>query len=297
MPFTTVPIRLTRGTALTPCCSAIEHLPDSIPPGGCTKLAVVFKPGYQTGLKRVQFTVDTDSKDRPVRPLALMARLLPVWEVIPIGSHPQTYPLGAGGTRSFRVSCRREGNEGFECPETIHSTNLIEAAFTGPAEYVPNPGAARSSPDDIAEATRPFVVRIPAGSRAGLQRSEIQFRWPDGQMRKHVIEWDVVPRIRAVPAGVVVKRSAGAVARTVILTSDRRPFRVMNVRGAILGDDLKIPPGLGLRHELRIPIDPGKLAGDPGSFGDDISIATDHPDQPIVAVSVLILGGGEETGQ
>ena len=56
-------VRLLALRSYTPCCSAVESLPELILPRGEAKVAVLFKPGHQSGLKAVRFTVETDSSE------------------------------------------------------------------------------------------------------------------------------------------------------------------------------------------------------------------------------------------
>lgn len=58
-------IRLLKGEALTPCCSAITRLPESIPPGGDVKVPVVLEAGGQTGVQTLVFVLSTDDPRQP----------------------------------------------------------------------------------------------------------------------------------------------------------------------------------------------------------------------------------------
>ena len=42
------PIRLLKGEALTPCCSSIGPIPESIPPEGTARIPAVWKAGLQS---------------------------------------------------------------------------------------------------------------------------------------------------------------------------------------------------------------------------------------------------------
>ena len=64
-----------------------------------------------------------------------------------------------------------------------------------------------------------------------------------------------------------------------------RPFRVTNVRSPLLDGPLK-PAGVRQKnHCISVSIDPAKAGG---SGASDVTILTDHPDQPRVVLSVLV---------
>ena len=119
-------------------------------------------------------------------------------------------------------------------------------------------------------------MKFPAEPKTGARRGEVVFRRPDGRARTHVFEWDVTPRIKATPSGLVARAFEGPVAPWVVLASDGRPFRVLKVSGALLGQGFQAPTGSMLRHSIQLPIDPSKRSGN--ASASDISISTDHPD-------------------
>ena len=92
------PIRLANPELLTPCCSAVEFAPDLIPPHGSVPLRIVFKPGYQSGLKRVGFIIPTDSSTIPRFDLRVSATLFGEVEIQLIEGLKAPLVSGQNGT-------------------------------------------------------------------------------------------------------------------------------------------------------------------------------------------------------
>jgi hypothetical protein len=278
------PIRLLKAMVYTPCCSAVEELPRTIPSGGEVKVPVILKPGYQSGRKRVEFAIATDAEDRPVWRLALDARLFSEWEVDPVGESGLKIPVGQAGTRTFRIVCRRKGDEGRRSPESIEAREPLQASFDGPA-------AEQEQPDGLVEATRDVEVSIPATEETGLRQGEILFRWSDDHRERHIVTWEVTPHIRATPSGLMIKPAGGPTTQMVSVASDDRPFRILKVVGPLLADGIETSTDPGRSHRLRLSINPAKAITGGAS---DIYISTDHPGQPTVTLSVLVMPA--ETG-
>ena len=119
----------------------------------------------------------------------------------------------------------------------------------------------------------------------GVHRGQVTLDWANGKTWNREIEWRVVPRITASPSGLTL-RPGTSESVVVVLRSNDRPFRILGIEGPILADQFSLPEGSSKTQALKIAIDPSKAAK-PGSF--NLRIATDHPDQPEVVVSVLIL--------
>ena len=162
------PLRLIGAAALTPCCSSIGPLPGSIPPTGEVKVPVSFKPGYRSGLKAVLFTVQTDEKERPVRTLALQARLVSAFEMQPLEGSTTSVALGQSGRQTFLLTARRKGNQGRSLPEKLSVSSPLEVAFRGKA-------ATKSDADGLVEASREMIVTIPAEKQAGSRGGGVTF--------------------------------------------------------------------------------------------------------------------------
>ena len=281
------PVRLLRATAFTPCCSAVGPLPRSIPPGGTVKVPVVYRPGLQSGPRRVAFSVETDGLNRPAHWLALTARLFPEWAIIPSDENPRSFPLGSGGKFTFRIVCRARGGEGLTLPTTIEAAEPLQLAPPGATRVTEQEGG-------LDETDRTIEVLVPPGAAIGLNRGVLSFRWSDGRTSNHEVVWEVIPRLQAFPSVLVFKSTDVPTTASVRVVSDGRPFRILKVTGALLGDGLAIPAGSSRRHGLLLPIEPSRTTG--SAQGDDITITTDHPDQPVVTVGVSLFSPGRAKG-
>ena len=273
------PTRLLKAMSFTPCCSAVEPLPKSILPHGEAKVAVLFKPGHQSGLKAVRFTVQTDSGEQPVRTLILRARLFSEWEIAPVGDPTTSLPAGKAGKQVWRITSRRKGSEGLRPPESVKVAKPLEANFVGPATE-------QEQPDGVVETTRDVGVTLPAIPKLGSQQAESAFLWPDGHQKTHLIHWEITPRVRMAPSSIVLEPSGKPTERSVTIASDDGPFRITKVAGTILAAPVAAPATAASRHHVKLRIDPARGASGGVS---SIVISTDHPRQSELTLSVLVL--------
>jgi hypothetical protein len=280
------PMRLIRATALTPCCSSLGQLPEAIPPKGAARISATFQPGYRSGPKVVVFLIETDSENQGQFGLALRAELVSAWEAERLQNQPAYIPVGQPGGITFRVIARRKGSSGRALPESISAAPPVTAAFSGQA-------ASRTGPDGTIEATREVVVSLPATSEPGLRRGELAFAWPDGRTERMPLGWEVRPRLRSTPSGLVFPRSDRPVERTIVVESDGLPFRVVGVGSPLLAVPVNLPDGRGTRHTIQIKLSVLNATRDRTT---DVVIATDHPDQPSINLSVLVLPDAEGRG-
>jgi hypothetical protein len=273
------PIRLLQATCFMPCCSAIESLPKFIPPHGDSKVSVVFKPGHQSGHKAVRFAVQTDSTDQPTRALALLARLFSAWEVGPIGEPVGTTRVGSSGTASWRAVCRRKESEGLSPPERLKIGEPFQARFIGPATE-------QTQPDGVVEAIRDVEIYVPATLKPGPQQVELAFLWPDGRRETQLIRWEVTPVVRISPSSIVIEQAGKPVERSVTITSDEKPFRIIQVGGGPLSGPVEPSPIADRIHHLTLRLDPARAVAGGVS---NVVIRTDHPLHSELTVRVLAL--------
>jgi hypothetical protein len=272
-------IRLLKAMSSTPCCSAVEPLPDSILPHAEARVAVLLKPGYQSGIRVVRFAVRTDSGEQPVRTLILRARLFSEWEIAPAGDPTMSLPVGKGGKQVWHITCRRKGSEGLRPPESVKVAKPLEANFVGPATE-------QEQPDGVVEATRDIEVTLPAIPKLGSQQAELAFLWPDGLEKTQLIRWEITPRVRMVPSSHVLEPSDKPIERSIMITSDDGPFRITKIAGTMLSAPVEVPAIAARRHDVKLRIDPARgVSG--GASG--ILIGTDRPYQPELSLSVLTL--------
>lgn len=152
------PLHLLQAETSTPCCSAIGPLSDVIPAHGVVKVAAIFKPGFQAGRRRVEFTIRTDRPDRPFLSLALLATLTSEFEVRHLDGSDASVPMGRTGRQLFAVVCRRIGDQGRGVPENLVASEPIIASFVGPIEETRHPHG-------LIEATRTVQAICPPRRR------------------------------------------------------------------------------------------------------------------------------------
>ncbi len=278
------PIRLARATALTPCCSAVERFtPGLVDPGESSDVGVSFKPGHQTGGKRIIFLVESDPK-LPALQLALSAELVGEWEMKWVAGSDAMLPANRPGLQRFQVVCRRLADQGRGAPAEVSAGSTL-----GQAEFV-GATVTRRLGGVIEETTREGRVTLPSSPVPGNHHGELSLRWPDGRVATVPVLWNVVLPITASPAGLVIDWHDGTPIRhAVVIRSSDRPFRVLGAIGPLATGSFVPPSGESKTHRLDLAIAPGMVAGVA-----DLRIATDHPDQSEVTVSVLNLSTNDK---
>ena len=277
-------IRLVRGTAFTSCCSAVGPLPDMIPPSGDVKIPVVLKAGFKSEPKRVEFAVETDDNESPPYSLALRARLLSEWEIEGGSESMPSLSLGQSGKHTLRLVARREGKTGRALPESLKATDGLTARFSGPA-------IESKQGNGLIESRRELEIGFPAAKKACLRQGNVVLRWADGKTEVANVQWSVRPHLTARPSGLVLKPSAKPVEQTVVIKSDGRPFRVTSVTSPALSKPPVPPRESSTSCQIPLALDLSRIKPD-GVV--DVVFATDDPDQPTVALSVMLLRGSEE---
>ena len=270
-------MRLMKPEALTPCCSSIGSVPESIPAGGSAEVAVKLRPGYQTGMKRVQFVIPTDRVDEPVITLSLSATLTPALEVDFDEPAATTFAVGKPGTLKGRVTCRRKGEQGFDAPSSVFIEPPAIARFVGTAEE-------RQLADGIRQSVQAVEIDFPPSREPGTRSADLRLTWgAQHHDDRRPIVWAVTPALRVTPPAIGLKRSeTDSVSREVVIRSTGTPFRVLKVEGKALAPGLRLPEDAATTHRLDLPLDRAALGIS------DLRIVTDHPDQPIAKLSVWI---------
>jgi hypothetical protein len=273
------PIRLIKGIALKPCCSSIEKLPSEVPAHGKVALTVAIRPGYQSGLMRVEFEITTDSDALPVIRLVNDLHLTSSFEVEKLDGADESLPIGVGGKQRFRISARRIGTEGGNMPHAITCSDGLIVAAAGPDET-------KATPDGLVESTREFDIQLPPRSKKGPQRAEIMFRWPDGRTKGYMLGWEVRQCLTLSPPGIVVKQGKQPLDAHLIIYSDQHPFKIKKITSPLLIGTVVTSSKAAARHEINLKIDQSAAQGKRIS---DILITTDHPNQGEIGLTVLIL--------
>lgn len=277
-------VRLTEAKAFVPCCSTVETFPAMIPPGEQATIQVVFRPGYQSGQKRLDFSIKTDLPGMPALIFAAFAQLTPEWEVQLVGEGLERVALNRPGRIVYRVTCRRRGEEGRKAPVGLRTSVGVSARFLAPPLGTKREGG-------FIEESREVAVDLRPTNEPGIRSDRIELLWHDGQKQTVPITWEVLPTLRVAPSGFTLSKSEGLVEKVVTIVSNRGEFRVLKVSGPGFVKSLVERDGPGMRHNLRLSLDPSQI--DQGQAS-DIRIRTDHSDQPEVTVSVLVLSEKEE---
>jgi hypothetical protein len=193
-------VRFLKATASTPCCSTIGPLPTGpIPPGGQARIATELKSaGNRSEDKRVWFTVQTDSHDKPIVTYVLRARFCPEWQVVPCGDQPSTLAVNQASQHVIRVVTRRVGGKGETLPERVEAESPLVARFIGQPHEV-------REPNNITSDFRDVEVTLAAASVPMTCRRAVVFHWPEGRKRSYDIAWRVASPL---PVGSAGKRNS-----------------------------------------------------------------------------------------
>ena len=276
------PTRILRASSSFPCCSSIGPLPGTIPPRGEVRIPVVVKTENKSGPLHIGFAVVTDSFAAPIRRLGIAVRLIPEWQIEDKQAATHTLSIGESGKRSYRITCRRMETGGFGLPDIVTVGGPIKVSLKGEAHETTISGG-------IIEATREVAIDLLPSSQTGRCQGEILFRWTNGLTRSQITTWEVTPRIKASPSGLVIKRSKEPERVAVVVTSEGCDIRILKVDGP-LAKALSLPTDPSRVHRLSFMVDSSKVKS--GGIS-DITINTDHPDQSSVAVTLLFSASAE----
>jgi hypothetical protein len=276
---TDAPIRLVNAMALKTCCSSIGPIPRMVPARGEVAVPVIWKIGHQSGRTRVQFVVATDRDDCRTIDLSLTADLHPAWEVSPLVDVPGKPSTATTTTQRFRVITRRLGAEGLPTPSVIDSAEPFRARFVGEATQ-------ETVPSGIVEATRNVEVSLAPNQGVGSYSGELQLKWADGTSKTYPVRREVSPHIRLSPSTLAVHSDDGSRTFQVVVSSDERPFRVLDVVGPALVKSVVPSPDPAVSHVLNFWLDPSRLDR---SGTSEIEVATDHPAQASLKLKVYLV--------
>ena len=152
------------------------------------------------------------------------------------------------------------------------------------------PGSTSDNESGMTQSSCEVQVMIPKTQKTGFHRASLLCRWPDGKVVKQPFAWEVIPHLEASPAGLVLGSREGPTKVSVRVASDGRPFRVRAVTGRLISGTVILPRESALAHTLNLTIDPSRSTGK--SSERDLLVVTDHPEQPTLTVSVLLLPNG-----
>ena len=274
-------ITFQHGDAVVPCCSSIGPLPAQVLPGETVEIPVQFRPGYDDAEKRLTFTVETEPSDASFG-LSLTARIRSSWKVIEREGDSRRVAIGDSGRRRYKIVCRSRGEDGLPLPESI--------AIASPLQVRTFDRTTASAADiaSMTESSCEVEVTIPAGFEVGTHHASLTCRWPGRKPLEQIVAWEVTPRIRATPSGLVLKPGDTHPEVKVRVESKTAPFRIVKITGPIVVESEKPSDENALIHSINLQIDRSLLSGGQ-SGGNDIVLHTDDPNQPETKISVLAL--------
>jgi len=119
----------------------------------------------------------------------------------------------------------------------------------------------------------------------GTHATDLVFQFSDSPPLTQTIRWEVTPVVRAKPPSLVIRPDSESEDPVVILACADQAFRVLGATGPHL--DLRRIGSSELRftHIVRFPVK--QFSTQPGVT--TIRFSTDHPAQPFVSVSLLVL--------
>jgi hypothetical protein len=275
-------VHLLRATATTPCCSGFVSLPRLISPNDKVRVAVWFKTNHDSGLKGVRFVLETDEGYGTTHVLVVRARLVPAWEVEPVGDSVTPLRLGKRGSQAFRLTARRKDGRGRSIPERLSASAPLAVAFNGEAT------SAIDAAGFIVE-TGMIEVSIPPVREPGPYRGQIVLHWSDGLAEAHPFDWEVQSDLKASPSAFILRAPSQPTEYRIVVTAAERPFRVLSVQSPLVAGPLQLSSRAGLRQELRLTLDPARA---PNQRTCEIEIRTDHPDEKTLRLSILVLREG-----
>jgi hypothetical protein len=275
-------IHILNETVAMPCCTSFGLHPNVIPQGGTVSIPTILKAGQRTDYRRVRFALDTDDPRYPKRAFWLMAKLITPCEIEQLSDDGTRLLLGQPAQQKYRIKCRQFNSEGLGLPDHIETSPPLSASFS-------DDPVTRREGDGITETLRELRINIPPATELGRAQGTIIFRWGNGHEEKQVIEWEVQPHIRASPTGTVLHTSSAPQLLKLVITSIDSPFRIMGISCPLLPSELRVSTDSKHSHRLEVPLITARL-GQPATA--DLEIKTDHPLQPKVTISILIIPSG-----
>jgi hypothetical protein len=279
------PLRITRSTSLTPCCSAVESIPDGpIPPGGDGFVIIRFKPEGQNGRKRLGFELMTDSQTLPIISLSLEALFFTEWELRVLPSSNTSLSVGRLGQQRWTVITRAVLDNSLDFPTSVNASAQIGVNFAGPETV-------QVLEAGIVEKSREVEFVLPSSSLPGERRETVTFDWDDGTRKSQALVWRVVSQLQVRPEGFVLSSNGQVIEKFLVIFSDEHKFRILRIEGRDLLECSEFSNVPSLIHILRLKIKP-RVDSELGPS--DILMVTDHPEDPTIQVTVLYVSQEED---
>ena len=283
------PVRILRAVNHKPCCGDVALKPTTLGPGEAETLEVFVRVGETLGPLGHFAAVETDHPGAEALEFVTTVTAHPRFRIEREGEAMPTLLPNEDARRTFVAFSYGTRDD----PPPPLDESAIESALAvewlGPAER-------RSLDGGVTEGSRSFSVLLTAAGVVGRRAEEIRLIEGGEIALRYPLRWEVIPAIRASPPGLVVSHAAGSTDRRVLLHSgDGRAFRIEGVESDLAGLDIQAESvGSKCAHIVEISIRPGPdNAGKAGR----VSIATDHPGQPLVEVAIYISGGTDDVSE
>lgn len=271
------PLRILAVSAQRPCCSSVLAAPRHLDPGAVGYVDVEYRGAGEPGLRRVEFSLRTDSQHHPTRRFALVVDLRPDFIFDDPGQLAVRLRLGEGASSRHRIQSRRIGQTGREAPTRVEATTGLKARFISPV-------LEQTTPEGWSISSRDVEVALLPQKECGLKSGTLRFLWDDGVVRQVPLHWEVVPRIRALPSAIILETGETAPSsRTVRLVSSGPPFQVLG-SGDHPGLSVSFDPqARQTAHTVTLQFEPSFVQAHGLT---DVVLKTDDPEQPGLRVSV-----------
>lgn len=263
--------------AYTQCCSSITVDQKILKAGEIATASVSFETGRRSGHQQLHFSVITDSKTRPREILTLEGELIQDWEVETPDGGVGTLPIGREAEKTLRVLCRRNKSQGRSVAYQIKAEGRLAISFQGPRTEIERGG--------IVESFQEIRVHIPPSKEIGQKRGQLLFQWEDQTTKSYAFGWEVTPLVKLAPSGFIID-SLEETQKTVVLTSTDTAVKILQISGNILVNQVQTDVTSKKIHVIKLTL---KANSDMKGAAHDIIILTNHPDQPIVKLSLLVL--------
>lgn len=184
----------------------------------------------------------------------------------------------------WRVTTRRSTDQLVATPVGLTAAPLS-------AHYIGEARTQLLSPQ-IIEITRDFEVLAQAAD-FGHQRGEVTITCADSSALSQAISWEYLPPLTVSPRGLTVSSSDSHMSKTITLSSSDRGFKILALSPSpnVIFKTTYSHASQRL-HQINLDFEPRRI--EPGSPC-SIRIKTDHPLQPDLVFSILILGDSQET--
>jgi hypothetical protein len=277
------PITITTVENLKPCCGTIELERSTVLPGAVTaaRVRISLGDGTKPDVDHAA-VIQTDPAGFGPILLRTQARVLPRIQVLeePSAFTDHAVPsTAAPRVCTFRVVAHgTAGEPGIDLKTTSVASSLV-VGWTGPVREERNS-------EGIQTRSRIFSITLdPRDRPPGPQVDTITLTSAGQAVLEHGIHWEVVTAITAAP-GLIVLGPSRPTCRVLLQARDHQAFRLTGLP-EIPGVRFEAEGQTAARRQVLLAIWDG--ASDLGTGKQQLTIETDHPQQPRVPLALVFL--------